>query len=279
MSLPTEPVTLGVEQIGELNRKLADLRHDINNYASLILASAELLRRRPETAERMMAFGFSRREKYLADSRTMERTEAELIAAVLKGDSASFEPLVQKYSPRVFATARRYARRESEVEDIAQEVWLKAFRQAQKFPGEAPFEHWLMRMTVRTCYDFLRGHQRNRESSFSDLSEPESDWLERFVTAPETASENADAAKTARRTRAGTAFAAGAAGHHAAGNRRPVGEGDRRAHRLVGAAGEGPRLPRARRDAENSGQNGKGQVSVTPRGRAASKKWSAYESR
>ena len=125
----------------------------------------------------------------------MERTEAELIAAVLKGDAASFEPLVQKYSPRVFATARRYARRESEVEDIAQEIWLKAFSKLHSFRGEAPFEHWLMRMTVRTCYDFLRGHQRNRESSFSELSEPESDWLERFVTQPETATDNADAAK------------------------------------------------------------------------------------
>jgi RNA polymerase sigma-70 factor (ECF subfamily) len=125
----------------------------------------------------------------------MERTEAELIAAVLKGDAASFEPLVQKYSPRVFATARRYARRESEVEDIAQEVWLKAFGKLKSFRGEAPFEHWLMRMTVRTCYDFLRGHQRNRESSFSELTEPESDWLDRFVAAPETASDNADAAK------------------------------------------------------------------------------------
>ena len=52
-----------------------------------------------------------------------------------------------------------------------------------------------MRMTVRTCYDFLRGHKRNRESSFTDLSEPENDWLERFVTAPETATDNADAAK------------------------------------------------------------------------------------
>jgi RNA polymerase sigma-70 factor (ECF subfamily) len=125
----------------------------------------------------------------------MERTEAELIAAVLKGDAASFEPFVQKYSPRVFATARRYARRESEVEDIAQEVWLKAFDKLKSFRGEAPFEHWLMRLTVRTCYDFLRGHQRNREWSFSDLSDPESDWLERFVTAPKTASDNADAAK------------------------------------------------------------------------------------
>jgi RNA polymerase sigma-70 factor (ECF subfamily) len=125
----------------------------------------------------------------------MEQTEAELIAAVLKGDAASFEPLVGKYSPRVFATVRRYARRESEVEDIAQEIWLKAFNKLKSFRGEAPFEHWLMRMTVRTCYDFLRGHQRNRESSFSDLSEPENDWLERFVAAPESASENADAAR------------------------------------------------------------------------------------
>jgi len=124
-----------------------------------------------------------------------ERSEAELIAAVLSGDSASFEPLVVKYSPRVFATARRYARRESEIEDIVQEVWLKAFDKLKGFRGEAPFEHWLMRMAVRTCYDFLRGHQRNRESSFSELSEPEEDWLERFVAAPESASEDADAAK------------------------------------------------------------------------------------
>lgn len=125
----------------------------------------------------------------------MERTEAELIAAALKGDAASFEPLVQKYSPRVFATARRYARRESEVEDIVQEIWLKAFQKLGSFRGDAPFEHWLMRLTVHTCYDFLRGHQRNRESSFSELTEPESDWLDRFVTQPESASENADAAK------------------------------------------------------------------------------------
>jgi len=125
----------------------------------------------------------------------MERTEAELIAAVLKGDAASFEPLVQKYSPRVFGSIRRYARRDSEVEDIAQEVWLKVYQKLGSFRGEAPFEHWLMRLTVRTCYDFLRSHQRNRESSFSDLAEPEADWLDRFVAQPESADENTDAAR------------------------------------------------------------------------------------
>lgn len=124
-----------------------------------------------------------------------ERADGDLIAAVLKGDTASFEPLVVRYSPRVFATARRYARRESEVEDIVQEVWSKAFHKLPGFRGEAPFEHWLMRMAVRTCYDFLRDHQRNRETSFTELSEPETDWLDRYVAAPETADEESSAAR------------------------------------------------------------------------------------
>lgn len=125
----------------------------------------------------------------------MERTEAELIAAAVQGDPASFEPLIQKYAPRVFATARRYARLEREVEDIVQEVWIKAFQKLGSFRGDAPFEHWLMRLTVRTCYDFLRAHQRNRESAFSEISEAEDDWLERFAAAPESASESAAAAR------------------------------------------------------------------------------------
>jgi RNA polymerase sigma-70 factor, ECF subfamily len=125
----------------------------------------------------------------------MEPTDAELIAAVLKGQTASFEPLVQKYSPRVFATARRYARRESEIEDIVQEVWLKSFQKLATFRGDAPFEHWLMRLTVHTCYDFLRGHKRNRETAFSEMTDDEGDWLDRFVTNPDDAAENASAAQ------------------------------------------------------------------------------------
>ena len=122
-------------------------------------------------------------------------TDAELIAAVLEGETARFEPLIARYSPRVFATARRYARRESEVEDIVQEVWLKAFQKLSSFRGEAPFEHWLMRLAVRTCYDFLREHQRKREATFSELSEPENDWLDHFLAAPEQASEESAAAR------------------------------------------------------------------------------------
>ena len=126
----------------------------------------------------------------------MEPTDAELIAAVLKGDRASFEPLVKKYLPRVFATARRYARRESEVEDIVQEIFLKTYSRLDSWRGDAPFEHWLMRLAVRTCYDFLRGHQRNREDSLTDLSGEEEGWLDRHAAAPTPASHEAEAART-----------------------------------------------------------------------------------
>src|SRR5438105_2574925 len=112
---------------------------------------------------------------------TLMDADTELIAAVLRGDTASFEPLIAKYQPRIFATARRYARREDEIEDIVQEVFLKAFSKLSGYRGDAPFEHWLMRLAVRTCYDFLRGHQRNRESSLSELHEDEADSLDRFA--------------------------------------------------------------------------------------------------
>ncbi len=125
----------------------------------------------------------------------MEPADAERIAAVLQGDTASFEPLVRKYQARVFATARRYSRNLSEVEDIVQEVFMKAFQKLASFRGDAPFEHWLMRLAVRTCYDFLRMHQRNRETAFSDLRDQETDWLERFLAAPE---QNTEAAAAAR---------------------------------------------------------------------------------
>ena len=124
----------------------------------------------------------------------VDATEKELIAEVLDGHPDSFEPLVVKYQPRVFAIARRYARREDEVEDIVQTVFIKAYSKLNSFRGEAPFEHWLMRMATFTCYDFLRKHQRNREWNATDLSSEENDWLEN-VGEESTVKTDQDAAK------------------------------------------------------------------------------------
>jgi RNA polymerase sigma-70 factor, ECF subfamily len=125
----------------------------------------------------------------------MEPSDAELIAKVLRGDTGLFEVLVVRYLPRVFSTVRRYARKESEVDDIVQEIWIKAFQKLNTYRAEAPFEHWLMRLAVRTCYDFLRAHQRNREMAFTELSDEETDWLERYGAADHDSGESAEAAK------------------------------------------------------------------------------------
>ena len=121
----------------------------------------------------------------MTDSPSDPRSDAELVTETLAGQTAAFEILVVRYQPRIFATARRYARREDEVEDVVQEIFLKAYQKLHTFRSEAPFEHWLMRLAVRTCYDFLRAHQRNRETSFTEFSREESDWLERFNAQPD----------------------------------------------------------------------------------------------
>ena len=54
MGLPSQPVTLTVEQVSELNRKLSAMRHDINNNLSLVMAAVELVRCKPELLEKMM---------------------------------------------------------------------------------------------------------------------------------------------------------------------------------------------------------------------------------
>jgi RNA polymerase sigma-70 factor (ECF subfamily) len=114
----------------------------------------------------------------------MELSDAEVISAVLRGETASFELLIRKYQSRLFAMARRYCRNESEVEDIVQEVFIKAYQKLASYRAEAPFEHWLMRLAVRTCYDFLRAHRRSREATFSELNPQEPDWLDRFLADP-----------------------------------------------------------------------------------------------
>ena len=55
MLLPEQPVTLSAEQIADLNRALATMRHDINNNLSLVLAASELIRVKPQLIERMTA--------------------------------------------------------------------------------------------------------------------------------------------------------------------------------------------------------------------------------
>jgi RNA polymerase sigma-70 factor, ECF subfamily len=109
----------------------------------------------------------------------MEPDDPTIIAEVLRGDTSAFETLVIRYQRRIFGSVRRYAQSESDTEDIVQQVFVKAFTKLASYRGDAPFEHWLMRLSVRTCLDFLRSQRRKPEILMSQLSEAETALLDR----------------------------------------------------------------------------------------------------
>jgi hypothetical protein len=83
MALPKQPVTLTPEQVADLNRKLSTLRHDINNNLLLIMASAELVRVKPETTVKMMTTLLEQPTK-ITDAMSKFSTEFEQALGIKK---------------------------------------------------------------------------------------------------------------------------------------------------------------------------------------------------
>ncbi len=94
------------------------------------------------------------------------------------GDESAFAEIVRRYSPRVFSVASRFFRQRSLVEEAAQEVFLKAYTQLGSFEGRGSFEGWLTRIATNTCLNMIRGAKRRPESTVSDLTDDEQNWLE-----------------------------------------------------------------------------------------------------
>ena len=105
-------------------------------------------------------------------------SDLELVNSSLDGDEMAFAEIVRRFSPRVFRFAGRFFRQPAQVEEIAQDVFLKAFTQLKKFEGRGSLEGWLTRITVNTCLNALRHGRYNAEQTFADLSDEEGSWLE-----------------------------------------------------------------------------------------------------
>lgn len=93
-----------------------------------------------------------------------EIPESEWVARAARGDEDAFVRLAASYRPRIWATASRFARSRPELEDLVQDLLVKLWRGLPGYRSDAPFEHWVMTVTVRGCYDFLRSNRRRRES-------------------------------------------------------------------------------------------------------------------
>jgi len=82
-------------------------------------------------------------------------TDAELVLRVQQGDKRAFELLVAKYQRRVERLISRLIRDPADVEDVAQEAFIKAYRALPQFRGESAFYTWLYRIAVNTAKNFL----------------------------------------------------------------------------------------------------------------------------
>ena len=115
--------------------------------------------------------------------------EKVLLQRAKKGEMAAFESLVTAYERRVYSLALRSTVSEADAADIAQEVFLRAYRSLDTFRGESGFSTWLYRITVNLCVDLAR--KNNPAGSLDDeqaLEAPET----RGAYQPETALANSE---------------------------------------------------------------------------------------
>src|SRR6202045_42042 len=95
----------------------------------------------------------------------------ELIQKAKVGDDVAFNQVVIAYRKRILGTIARLIGRPEDVEDVAQEVFLRLYYSLDQLRTPEVFEPWLYRLTVNAAYDYLRRQRRRRESRMSDLSE------------------------------------------------------------------------------------------------------------
>jgi RNA polymerase sigma-70 factor, ECF subfamily len=97
-----------------------------------------------------------------------EPSDEILVRSACAGDDGAFTQLVVRHKRRVFGLAARFTRNSDELDDICQEVFLKAYEKLSSFRNEAPFEHWLIRIAVRVCHDALRSRKREKNFTYLD---------------------------------------------------------------------------------------------------------------
>jgi RNA polymerase sigma-70 factor (ECF subfamily) len=121
--------------------------------------------------------------------------DAALVRETLAGHQSSFQLLVERHEARVFALLRHYVKNPVELEDLAQETFLKAFKRLDSFEGQASFYTWIYRIAVNTALDHLKKKSRSPIASTDDpevLADPQQ--VDARICAPHAALEREEIA-------------------------------------------------------------------------------------
>ncbi|MEO6377291.1 MAG: RNA polymerase sigma factor [Caulobacteraceae bacterium] len=138
--------------------------------AAAIAAAEAGLSRGPNPAR---AEGAPKADRGTVDEAQGGDPDGELVVRVGAGDAAAVQALVARKLPRMLALARRLLGDAAEAEDVAQEVFLRAWRQAKSWrPGRARFDTWMHRVALNLCYDRLRRRRETPMATPPDVADP-----------------------------------------------------------------------------------------------------------
>ncbi len=99
--------------------------------------------------------------------------DAELVKRVQAGDKKAFDILVIKYQNKIFSIISRFISDHAEVNDVAQDAFIKAYKALPNFRGESAFYTWIYRIAINTAKNYLTARGRRPPSSDIDSQEAE----------------------------------------------------------------------------------------------------------
>lgn len=103
-----------------------------------------------------------------------------LAGRILEGEEGAFEVLVKRCHKQVARISGRFFRRPEIVEELTQEIFVKAFIGMKGYRAEMPLEHWISRIAVNVCYDQLRRKRQRPETVISQMVEEPGEFYDRL---------------------------------------------------------------------------------------------------
>jgi len=112
--------------------------------------------------------------------------DQQLVVRVQQGDNKAFDMLVLKYQLRLSKLVSRFLRNQSDVPDVVQEAFIKAYRALPNFRGDSAFYTWLYRIAINTAKNHLVAQSRKNPANSIDVQDAEdygaSEWLKEYAS-------------------------------------------------------------------------------------------------
>lgn len=118
-------------------------------------------------------------EGVVAASSRLREDDREAVLACQRGEREAFDRLVERYQREVYRLCYRYVNNHHDANDLAQEVFLRAYKAIGKFRGDSSFSTWLYRIAVNACLNFRAARRAQTEELSEALPDSSAPFAER----------------------------------------------------------------------------------------------------